>query len=74
MSQQKELYVDLKAIQGIKFLGQLKNTDNVNADGTHSMFVWKILEKIKETRLKWSKWSLKQSYRRWRIIKKCQLN
>ena len=74
MSQQKELYVDLKAIQETEFLGQSKNTDNINADSTHSMFVWKILEKIKETRLKWSKWSVKQSYRRWRIIKKYQLN
>ena len=30
----------------------LKNTDGVNADGTQSVFVPTILEKIKEARLK----------------------
>ena len=37
-----------------QFVGQLKNTDCVNADGTKSIFVLKILQKIKETRLKFS--------------------
>ena len=45
LSRQKELYADLKAIQQIEFVGELKNTDAVNADGTQSMFVLTILEK-----------------------------
>ena len=48
-SRQKELDADPKAIQQIEFVGKLKNTDGVNADGTQSMFVLTILEKIKET-------------------------
>ena len=36
----------------MEFIGQLKNEDSINADGTQSMFVVKILDKIKETRLK----------------------
>ena len=42
---QKELDADPKTIQQIEFFGQLKN-----ADGTQSIFIFKILEKIKETR------------------------
>ena len=42
---QKELDADPKTIQQIEFFGQLKN-----ADGTQSIFIIKILEKIKETR------------------------
>ena len=48
MSRQKELNADPKAINQIEFAGQLKNTDDVNAGGTQSMFVFTILEKIKE--------------------------
>ena len=48
---------DLKVIQQIEFVGQLKKPDaNDNAtdveDNGQSMFVWKFLENIKKTRLK----------------------
>ena len=52
LSRQKVLDADPKANQQMEFIGQLKNEDSVNADGTQSTFVAKILEKIKETRLK----------------------
>ena len=39
-------------IQQVKFVSQLKITDGVNANGAQSVFVLTILEKIKETRLK----------------------
>ena len=52
LSRQKVLDADPKAVQQMEFIGQLKNEDSVNADGTQSMFVVKILEKIKEMRLK----------------------
>ena len=48
LSRQKELDADPKAIQQIKFVGQLKNIDGANADGTQSMFVLTILEKLKK--------------------------
>ena len=51
LSRQKELDADQKAIQQIEFVGKWKNADGVNADGTQSMFILTILEKIKETRL-----------------------
>ena len=50
LSRQKELDVDPKAIQQIEFVEQLKNADDVNADGTQSIFISTILENIKETR------------------------
>ena len=52
LSRQKELDADAKAIQQIKFVGQLKNVDGMNADRAESIFILTILEKIKETRLK----------------------
>ena len=58
MSRQKELDAGPKAIQKIKFVGQLKNIDGINADGTQSMFILTILEKIKEARLKFSQGSV----------------
>ena len=58
LSRQKELDAGPKVIQQIEFVGQLKNNDGENADGTQSMFVLKILEKIKETRLKFSQGSI----------------
>ena len=58
LSRQKELDADPKAIQQIEFVGQLKNLDGINVDGTQSMFVLTILEKIKETRLKSSQGSV----------------
>ena len=63
MSRQKDLNADPKAIQQIEFVGQLKNTNGVNADGTQSMFVLVILEKIKETRLKFSLGSVTVLYK-----------
>ena len=41
-------------IQEIGFVWQWKNIDGVNTAGTESIFVLTILEKIKETRLKFS--------------------
>ena len=46
MSRQKELDADLKSIQQIEFVGQLKK---LNADdNVKSMFILTALEKIKE--------------------------
>ena len=64
LSRQKELDVDPKAIQQIEFVGQLKNLDaDDNAtdagDNDQSMFVLTILEKIKETRLRFSQVSVR---------------
>ena len=41
-------------MQETEFVGQLKNIDGVKADSTQFMLVLTILEKIKETRLKFS--------------------
>ena len=54
LSWQSKLDTDLKAIQQIEVVGQLKSLDNnnvVDADGRQSMFALMILEKIKETKL-----------------------
>ena len=45
LSSQKELDTDSKSIEQIEFVGQLKNVDGINADGTESMFLLTILEK-----------------------------
>ena len=58
LSRQKELDADPKAIQEIEFVWQLKNLGRINANRTQSMFVLTILEKIKETRLKFSQGSV----------------
>ena len=58
LNKQKELDADPKAIQQIEFVEQLKNVDGVNADGTQNMFILTTLEKVKETRLKFSQGSL----------------
>ena len=50
---QNELDVDPKEIQQIEFIGQLKNTDN-KIVAKESMFFLTILQKVKETRLKFS--------------------
>ena len=48
LSRQKELDADPKSIQQIEFVGQLKK---LNADdNVKSMFIFTILEKIKEVR------------------------
>ena len=56
MIRQKELDTDPKAIQQIDFVEQLKNPGDAVA-ANESMFVLTILEKIKETRLKFSQGS-----------------
>ena len=38
LSMQKELDADPKTIQQIEFVGQLKNVNGINADGTQNMF------------------------------------
>ena len=38
----------------MEFVTQLKNVNRQNAEGTQSMFIVRILEKIRETRLKFS--------------------
>ena len=53
LSRQKELDADQKAIQKIRFVGQLKNED-VASVGSQSVFILIVLEKIEETRLKFS--------------------
>ena len=53
LSRQKELDADQKAIQKIRFVGQLKNEDGVSV-GSQSVFILIVLEKIEETRLKFS--------------------
>ena len=55
LSRQKELNTDPKAIQQIELVGQLKKLDD---DGAESMFFLTILEKIKETILKFSQGSV----------------
>ena len=44
LSRHKKLDVDPKAIQQIEFVGQFKNQDGINADGTQSMLILTILE------------------------------
>ena len=59
LSRKKELDVGRKEIQQIKFLGQLKNENCINADGTQSMFISTIFEiGNKETRLNFSQRSV----------------
>ena len=57
LSRQKELDADPKAIQKIELVGQFKNPDDVVVANI-SMFFLTILEKIKETRLKFSQGSV----------------
>ena len=58
LNRQKEIDTDSKAIQQIEIVEQLKNTNGVNADGTQSMFVVTVLEKVKERRLQFSQESV----------------
>ena len=51
MSRQKELDADLKAIQQIELVAQLKNSDDPIV-ANESMYVLTTLAKINETRLK----------------------
>ena len=52
LSWQKELDADLKEIQEIEFVGQLKNPDIANTDGAQYMFVLTILEKNQRNKTK----------------------
>ena len=58
LSRQRELDADPNPIQPVELVRQSKHVDDeynaVNADGTQNMIVLTILEKIKETRLKFS--------------------
>ena len=56
--QTKKLDADPKGIKQIEFVGQLKNEDVVNADGTQNLFTLTILEEIKETKMKFSQGSV----------------
>ena len=62
LSRQKQLRCCSKSIQQIEFVGQLKklgaNYNATNAGNDQSMFILRILEKIKETRLKFSQLSV----------------
>ena len=58
LSKQKELDDDLKAIQQIEFIRQLKNSED-EVFANESIFVINILEKTKEKRLKLSQRSVK---------------
>ena len=58
LSRQKQLDADPKVIQQTECVGQLKDVDSINADGTQNMFILMILEKIKESRLKFSQGSV----------------
>ena len=57
LSRQKGLDADPKEIHPIELVGKLKNIDGLNTDVTQPMFVSTILEKMKETRLKFSQGS-----------------
>ena len=57
LSRQKELNSDPKAIQQIEFVGKLQSPNN-EIVANQSMFVLAILEKIKETKLRFSQGSL----------------
>ena len=59
LSRQKELDADLKEIHQKEFIGQLTNLDNdgnaTEAGNAESMFLLMVLEKFKETRLKFQR-------------------
>ena len=57
MSRQKELDANPKTIQRIEFVRQLNNPD-INIVPNESMFVLTVLEKNKETILKFSQGSV----------------
>ena len=48
MSWLKDLDVDPKSIQQIEFVGQLTNTDGINANVAEFIFILTILEKSKK--------------------------
>ena len=48
LSRQNELDADLNAIQEIELVGQSKNVDGINAEGTQIMFIVTIWKKLKK--------------------------
>ena len=58
LSSQKELHADPKAIQEIKFAGQLKNENSINYDGTQSMFYFNSFRKNQWNEIKISQRSV----------------
>ena len=79
LSRQRELNVDLKTIQQIEFVGQLKNSEDAIVAKKY-MFVLTILDKFVETRLKFSQGSVialykMVNYEEARVkLPNCQLN
>ena len=57
LSRQKEFDADPNAVQQIEFVRQLKKLED-DDDNAESMFVLTILEKIKDTRFKFSQGSV----------------
>ena len=57
LSRQKEFDADPNAVQKIEFVRQLKKLED-DDDNAESMFVLTILEKIKDTRFKFSQGSV----------------
>ena len=60
LSRQKELDADPKTIQHAEFVGQFKNAGNTDkaGDDPEPVFVLRVLERSKETRLKFSQGSV----------------
>ena len=58
LSKKTQLDADPNAIQQTELVGQLKNENGINVDGTQSMVILTILEKIKEMRLKFTQGSV----------------
>ena len=52
MYQRKRIKYWSKINSQIEFIEQLQNDDGENADGIKSMFVLTVLEKVKQTRIK----------------------
>ena len=54
MGGQKELDADPKATEEIEFVGQLKNINGINADGTEFKFYKSFRKKVKDTKIEFS--------------------
>ena len=67
---EQKLDTDLKAMQQIEFVEQLKNINGVNAVGTKSMFVLSVLKKKSKKHDQNFFKEVQHSYKRWQVIKK----
>ena len=67
---EQKLDTDLKAMQQIEFVEQLKNINGVNAVGTKSMFVLSVLKKKSKKHDQNFFKEVPHSYKRWQVIKK----